>query len=332
MSHGILFSDLPDGITACAATARELDDGRWGAEIQLELGGGGHSLQSNTDVVLVVDASFSMFARTYRNGRIFGLTDSILSFVAPFDADGVDIYLHSLRAEPFRYLGAYETSDRLMDVLADFTEARTASRLMGQNTVLAPVLRDLVRRLKEEKGSEKVFVEIVTDGVFDDEEELEKLIIECGLKYNSPESPYGLRLHFTGVGSDGARGLAFLDRLDNDLEGEVEGWIDCIEAHTADNVEQNTADIIHELKQTVQLSASNATFEFGSAVGAPAHARYGEHGWEDGGFLSVEGNCPVALSFSLVFDEAPDDLQIDFGFIDEDGGDWKDQKLVGRRV
>lgn len=324
MSKTLHFSNLPAGISSCEGT---LDvEGDWHcANITFELGGSELSLDSTTDVVLIIDASFSMFARAYRNGRIFDLVEQIMKFVAPFDDDGVDIYFHSLRAEPFKYIGAHADADALHGHLADYVEARTAARIMGQKTILVPALDDVIQRLKEEKGSERVFVEVITDGVFDDEEELERKVIAYGQRYNSDENPYGLRFHFTGVGAQGAKGLAFLERLDDGLEDEVDGWIDCVEFHHADSVEENVNAIVGELKSTLQLAASNGIVAVEGSTGKAAQlcrTAGGKHDptWESGPEMSLE-EFPPLQSYSALFSDAPDRIDLKLFFVNDTTGD-----------
>lgn len=330
MSKTLKFANLPKGISHCEGTIDT--DGDWHyANVSFELGGDGLSLESRTDVVLVIDASFSMFARAYRNGRIFELVEQIMTFVAPFDDDGVDIYFHSLRAEPFKYIGAHADSAALHEHLSDYVEARTAARIMGQKTILVPALDDIVSRLKEERGSERVFVEVITDGVFDDQEELEQRLIEYGTRYNSNENPYGLRFHFTGVGAQGAQGLRFLDRLDNDLESEVEGWIDCIEAHTADSVEKNVQAIVSELKSTIQLAASNGIVTIQSDGGPAAQICRTAGGddvpaWEEASEVSLE-DFPPAQSYAAAFSDAPDRVELKLMFLNDTTGEFFEETM-----
>ena len=329
MSKPLQIQRLPEGIATCSGTIEQ--DGDWHiVNIAFELGGSEISLESRTDVVLVIDASFSMFARAYRNGRIFDLADQIMSFVAPFDEDGVDIYFHSLRAEPFKYIGAHADSATLQEHLSNYVEARTAARVMGQKTVLVPALDDIIRLLKEEKGSERVFIEVITDGVFDDEEELRQRIIDYGNRFNSEDNPYGLRFHFTGVGVQGAQGLRFLEELDDHLTETVEGWIDCVEFHSADTVEANVASIVNELKASIQLAASNGLVTIQSDAGEPSQvcrmAAGSEPSWEHPDALSFE-HFPPSQSFSAAFATPPSSVELSVMFLNDATGEFHEHTL-----
>lgn len=336
MMKNLTFRNVPRQLGACRG---HYESNGSGGIIHLEIspGGGTESkLSSGTDVVLVLDASFSMFVRAYRNARVIELVDKMVKFMTPYDDDGIDVYLHSLRNAPFRHLGAHAKPDKVIEQLGEFMEARTAASVMGQRTVCAPVIHDIVKRLKEEKGSDRVFIEIVTDGEFNDETAVEEAIIEYGEKYNSIENPFGIRFHFTGIGPDGAKGLAFLDRLDNKLQEENPGFIDCVQHSHAETVEKNIETIIGELQQTVRLNADNPLLEI-AATGADVHhvLDVSKNEWNpadtrDGqwvGVLSWEGGLPVQIraqvslsgepsevSFSLQYQDAEADNPVELRF------------------
>jgi hypothetical protein len=284
-------------------------------------GGGVESnLSSGTDVVLVLDASFSMFVRAYRNGRVIELVEKMIKFMNPYDDDGIDVYLHSLRNMPFRHLGAHSTPDKVVEQLGEFMETRSASAIMGQRTVCAPVIDDIVKRLKEEKGSDRVFIEIVTDGEFNDETAVEAAILKYGEKYNSKENPFGIRFHFTGIGADGAKGLQFLDRLDTKLNEDYPGFIDCVQHNHAESVEQNIEMIISELQQTVRLNAENATLEFfGGSVEHVFDSAKNE--WLTDPMLSWEGGLPVNIRVHTRFSNKPAEVEFVLSYRDADADD-----------
>lgn len=314
--------DVPAQFGYCTATAEDTEDGRSMVTVEFAPGGGSEAkLSSGTDVVLVLDASFSMFVRAYRNARVIELVEKMIGFMNPYDDDGIDVYLHSLRNTPFRHLGAHSKADKVVEQLGEFMEARSAAAIMGQRTVCAPVIHDIVKRLKEEKGSDRIFIEIVTDGEFNDEAAVEDAIIAYGAKYNTAENPYGIRFHFTGIGAEGAKGLSFLDRLDNKLEQEYPGFIDCVQHNHAETVEQNIATIINELQQTVRLSAENAVFEINGVGGDVEYVFDSLKGvWDAGNTISWEGGLPVRVHAHARFARLPSEVEFVLCYFDGDAG------------
>lgn len=322
--QNLKFLDVPAQLGKCFGSIEPTDDGRFVASIRFEPSGGTEArLSSGTDVVLVLDASFSMFAGAYRNGRVLELVDGMIKFMSPYDDDGIDVYLHSLRAEPFRHLGAFSDPNDVTPELGPFMEVRSAMQLMGQRTVCAPVIHDIVRRLKVEKGSDRVFIEIVTDGVFDDQDEVEAAIVEYGNRFNSTEAPFGIRFHFTGVGAQGAKGLEFLDQLDNELSEKHPGFIDCVQHSAASTVEQNIQTIIAELQQTVRLNAENALLAISNGGTPPQNIcdAYTKE-WIEGGEVAWEGGLPVMVSVHAMFEASPKELQVSLQYLDGESGEF----------
>lgn len=329
------FTRVPPEFANAVGAVQIYDDGQHCVTMSFEPGGGKQaSLASGTDVVVVLDASFSMFARAYRNGKVLGLVDSMIGFMSPYDDDGIDVFLHSLRKDPFLHLGAFASADEVIPVFGDYMETKTAMRIMGQRTVCAPVLHEIVRMLKEEKGSDRVFIEMLTDGVFDDEDEVRAAILQYGRKYNNEEAPFGIRFHFTGVGAEGARGLAFLDSLDNDLEGTYEGFIDCVQHNHADTVEENVESILDELQKTVQLDVANAMLSVSSTNAQASHitdANY-EKGWSEGSDLSWEGGMPIRLSIGALFPHNPGAITVTLAYLNAETDEFEEHEITAELV
>jgi hypothetical protein len=272
---------------------------------------GGHAMIDGTDIVLVLDASFSMYASAYRNLKIFDVVDKVVYFLNPFDADGIDVYLHSLRDVPFKHMGAITTPGEAQQHLTDFVEISTARKLMGTRTVCAPVLRDIVQRLKEEKGSSNVFISVLTDGEFDDEGEVERAIVDLGRKYNSKEEPFGFKLHFTGFGN---LQFKFLHKLDDELESKYPGFIDCVDFDTAAEIENTVQHIVKEFQSTVICAGSNGTVSVQSdapvvKVGDAKTSRY-----ENGDFYSGFEVVPAVVNLGVELRGRPSNVTVTLGF------------------
>jgi len=328
----IEFHTKPASFGDCTGTVSTTDDGRHLVDMVIVPSGGTDtSLSSGTDVVLVLDASFSMYAGLYRNAKVLQFVESMIKFMSPYDDDGIDVYLHSLKKEPFRHMGAFSDSEEVQSHLGMYMEAKTAMMEMGQRTVCAPVIHDIVRRLKEDKGSDRVFIEIVTDGVFDDQEEVLNAIVEYGRKYNTEEAPYGIRFHFTGVGPQGSSGIEFLSHLDNDLADKYPGFIDCVQHDSATSVEDNVNTIVKELESTIRLSADNVMISVSDADGqAPQSIRLLDDGaWTPQNEQSIEGGMPVRIPISAVFTEPPAGVRLQLQFVDEEGN-YHEQEALGR--
>ncbi len=319
----LVFHDVPPQIGNCKGTAETTPDGRVMVSVTFEPGGGAEAgLSSGTDVVLVLDASFSMFVGAYRNGRVLDFVDGMIKFMNPYDDDGIDVYLHSLKAVPFLHLGAHSEGDTVTPHFGHYMEAGSASKLMGQRTICAPVIHDIVNRLKVEKGSNRVFIEVVTDGEFNDEREVEAAIILYGNRYNSKEEPFGIRFHFTGVGREGSKGLQFLDSLDNELAEKYPGFIDCVQHNRADSVQGNIEMILDELRQSVRLNAENPYLEVAGGAGGPQMICDGyTNEWNDGGMVTWEGGLPVTVSLHVVFPTMPPELTFSLNYGDGDSGE-----------
>ncbi len=144
----VKFSEVPQQFANVEGTYQTLSDGRVQVDLSFEPAGGKQvQLSSGTDVVVVLDASFSMYARAYRNAKVIDLVDKMITFMTPYDDDGIDVYTHSLRNQPFEQVGgeAHASADTVLPFFGDYMEARTAMRLMGQRTVGAPVIHHIVQ-------------------------------------------------------------------------------------------------------------------------------------------------------------------------------------------
>lgn len=326
----LTFRQPPPEFGGASGTLTANDDGTFTASITFQPSGGAVAqLASGTDVVVVLDASFSMFAGFYRNGRVLDFAERVISFVAPYDDDGVDVYLHSLRDAPFRHLGSFTNAVDVTALLGEFMETGSAMKAMGQKTLCASVIRDAVRRLKEVKGSTRVFIEVITDGAFDDQAELEAAIVELGLRYNTPEHPMGFRVHFSGVGPGGTKAVAFLQELDDGLEAKYPGFIDCVDYDAATSVDENLACIVKELKQVVRLNAENAMLTVAGVDGAQAMHICDAHesDWQDGASISFEG-LPMEISVHAVFAARPVGIRVDLVYLDGATADARELVLT----
>lgn len=315
----VTFSNIPPQFANVEGTVESLDDGRVQVTIAFDPAGGKQTeLSSGTDVVVVLDASFSMYAGAYRNAKIIDLVDKMITFMSPYDDDGIDVYTHSLRTKKFEQVGgeAHASADTVIPLLGDFMEARTALRLMGQSTYGAPVLDHLIQEFKEEKGSDRLFIEMITDGEFDDWEAVEEAILKYGKKYNIPgENEYAVRFHFTGVGAKGAKGLEFLSKLDHNLEGSNEGFIDCVQHDNAATVEAGVESILRELQKTVKLDADNAYLSISGAE-EPSHISDCYAGdWKAATGISFEGGIPIRISVALLFESMPKEFAIELQYV-----------------
>lgn len=304
----------PPGTRSVVVRDQARPDGGVTVEVEIELdaeSGGGMAMVDGTDVALVLDASFSMYASAYRNLKIFDVVERVVGFLAPYDADGIDLYMHSLREVPFQHMGTVRSAAQVQEELTRFVEIGTARRLMGTRTVAAPVLQEIARRLKQEKGSGNVFVAVLTDGELDDAGDVEKTIVDIGKKYNTREEPYGFRIHFTGFGD---LQFAFLRKLDDELEARHPGFIDCVDFDTAAEIETSVQNLLKEFMATVLCAGSNGT---ASVRGDAAVVRIGDAKtgrFDTGDFFSGFEVVPARVTIGIDFATRPTHVQLDLAF------------------
>lgn len=313
----ITFIDLPTNVANASGTLIKNDQGWQEVTITFSLSGGG--LSSGTDVVVVLDASFSMWAPFYRRPeKVVGLVEPVIDFMSPYDDDGIDVYLHSLKNAPFTHLGAFTSGEEVTGHIAEYAEALTAQRTMGQRTVCAPVIHDIVARLKQQKDSDRVFVEIITDGEFDDKEAVREAILTYGMTYNSDDNPFGLRFHFTGIGANGSKGVQFLEALDTQLGEDHPGYMDCVQTDHSSNVMENVRAMLRELQSAVKLDAENILVQVSGDDGSdPGYVSHAEGDWEEGPVLSLEA-LPVTLTVRALFPTLPREVRFSLSFTDGD--------------
>ena len=318
---------VPPGIKSVSVNSQRLPNGNTMVEVEVvpdTTKTGGASIVSGTDIVLVLDASFSMYASAYRNLKIFDIVDQVVKFLNPFDKDGIDIYLHSLRETPFKHVGTVTTPGEVQQLLTDYVEISTARKLMGTKTVCAPVLRDIVTRLKEEKKSANVFISVLTDGEFDDETAVEASIVEFGKKYNTKEEPFGFKLHFTGFVN---LQFKFLRDLDDALEAKYPGFIDCIDFDTATEIEVTVQQMVKEFQRAVICAGSNGTVSVKcdqkvTRVGDAKTNRYA-----DGDFFSGYEVVPAIMNVGFEIAGAPTTATIELGY-ETVSGEMADHKIA----
>jgi len=307
-------SALPAGIKSMSVISEAQPNGNTLVQIELTpdtASTGGAAMVDGTDVVLVLDASFSMYASAYRNLKVFDVVDKVVAFLSPFDKDGIDVYIHSLREEPYKHIGAIATPGEVQQHLTDFVEIGTARKLMGTKTVCAPVLRDIARRLKEEKKSSNVFIAILTDGEFDDENDTENAIVELGKKYNTKAEPFGFKLHFTGFGN---LQFKFLKRLDDELEAKHPGFVDCVDFDTAAEIEGTVNHMVKEFQSAIICAGANGT------VGVKCDQKVVKVGdaktnrYDDGDFFSGFEVVPAVISIGFEVVGKPTNVVVDLSY------------------
>src|SRR5262245_42818007 len=91
---------IPAGIKSMSVVSEAQPNGNTMVQVEIvpdTTSTGGAQIVDGTDIVLVLDASFSMYASAYRNLKIFDVVDQVVTFLNPYDKDGIDVYLHSLR-------------------------------------------------------------------------------------------------------------------------------------------------------------------------------------------------------------------------------------------
>lgn len=318
--------ELPPGIKSLTVNSEPLPNGNTMVQVEVvpdTSKTGGASIVEGTDIVLVLDASFSMYASAYRNLKIFDIVDQVVKFLNPYDKDGIDVYLHSLRETPFKHVGTITTPGEVQQLLTDYVEISTARKLMGTKTVCAPVIRDIVTRLKEEKKSSNVFISVLTDGEFDDEAAVESSIVEFGKKYNTREEPFGFKLHFTGFGN---LQFKFLKQLDDTLESKYPGFIDCIDFDTATEIESTVQHMVKEFQAAVICAGSNGTASVRCdqkviRVGDAKTNRYA-----DGDFFSGYEVLPAVVTLGFEVAGKPTTATIELGY-ETVGGETAEHKI-----
>ena len=320
----LIFHGLPAIVANASGTVTTNESG-W-QEVTVTFSLSGEGLKSGTDVVIVLDASFSMWAGFYRNpDKVIGLVEPVIDFMSPYDDDGIDVYLHSLNKQPFQRLGAedeaFTSGGDVIGHISHFSEMATARKEMGMGTFGAPVIHDIVARFKERKGTDRLFIEMITDGIFHDADDLKQAILRYGMQYNDEENPFGIRFHFTGIGPQGALGVEFLRTLDEDLESQNPGYIDCVQADHADKVATAVQSIVRELQESVKLEAEGAIVEFvGDDGSEPAYVAEGSNAWEEQPVLSLEA-LPVTLTLRALYQTMPREVHFKLQFSDGDGND-----------
>ena len=305
---------LPPGITALSVASEVQPNGNTLVQVEITpdtSNTGGAAMVDGTDIVLVLDASFSMYASAYRSMKVFDVVDKVVAFLSPYDKDGIDVYLHSLRDMPFKHIGAIATPGEVQEHLTDFVEIATARKLMGTKTLCAPVLRDIAQRLKVQKGSTNVFIAILTDGEFDDESETEAAIVELGKRYNTKAEPFGFKLHFTGFGN---LQFKFLKRLDDELEAKHPGFVDCVDFDTAAEIEGTVQHMVKEFQSAIICAGSNgsAAIRCDQRVVKVGDAKTNRY--DDGDFYSGFEVVPAVVTLGFEVVGRPTSATIDLSY------------------
>ena len=330
MTKALGFINVPAEFTGCSGSVNSNADGTSTVSIRFEPCGGSQvKMATETDVVMILDARFSMYPSFFLNGQVLDYVDAVAAFAMDYDDDVADVYLHSLHDKPFRHLGAFQGAAQISETPGEYLEPGSAMKAMGQKTTCTPAIRNAVRRPRDEKRSKRPFVEATTDGSFDDKQDLEAVIVDTGRLYNSRENPLGCRGHLSGIGSGGAQGIAFLRQLDDGLADQYSSYIYCVDCDASLNVEENVASNVKELAHVVTLEADNVLLE--GAGGEGCELTYIRTGvvddWEGGGAKSVE-RLPVVITVHVNVVESPRAFQVRNMYGYPKSGDLRESKLV----
>lgn len=286
----------------------------------------------NTDIVFVIDASGSM-GQLYESGQIQQATWRILEHVLEYDDDGIDFFLHSagtrdmakLRALAPKLQNKTATLDdvravigvRELGQIADREQLNAALNLdsldFGLATICAPAL-DAAMAKRKPNGN--LFIELITDGSFNDDDEVKRKIIEMSKMCQREKNPNMFRIHILGIG-DGVN-EEYLNELDEGLSGVAP--IDIVAFDKADKVQESPGLIFKELERGFMTVGNNGTVEVTGAKAKKITNAYNGVGEPE---LLVLERVPQSLLLDIDFPSKPTSFGIDISFTDTEGDDFQ---------
>ncbi len=291
----------------------------------------------NTDIVFVIDASGSMH-EMYATNKIQDAVWSILEYVLEYDDDGIDFLLHSASN------GDQDAVQRLIprlqnrtagieDVLklltvkdigqvADRKQLDRALALRdtdyGMGTACAPALK---AAMEKRKPNGNLFIELVTDGTFMDNDEVIKQIVSMSKAAHAAKNPNMYRIHILGIGDQVDE--KFLKTLDEGLSGLAP--IDIVAFDLAKNVKDSPGVVFKELERGFMTVGNNGTVEVKGAKIKKITNSY--NGVGDPELLVLE-RMPQTLELNIEFETLPTTFDLEISFSDTEGDEFQVKTAV----
>jgi hypothetical protein len=286
----------------------------------------------NTDIVFLIDASASM-GELYASGAIQGAVWNILEHVLEYDDDGIDFFLHSASTRDMNRMRQVIEKIQSQTATLEDVKAVVAPRDLGQiadraqldkalgldqydfgfATLCAPAL-DAV--MKKRKPNGNLFIELVTDGTFNDDDDVKRKIIEMSKMCAQAKNPNMFRIHILGIG-DGVN-EEYLNELDEGLSGVAP--IDIVAFDKADRVQQSPQLIFKELEKGFMTVGNNGTVEVKGAKAKKITNAYNGVGEPE---MLVLERVPQALLIDIDFESKPTAFGLDISFTDTEGDDFQ---------
>jgi hypothetical protein len=286
----------------------------------------------NTDIVFLIDASGSM-GEMYASGAIQGAVWNILEHVLEYDDDGIDFFLHSagtrdvnrMRDVMAKIQNQTATLDDLRAIvttrelgqIADRAQLEKALKLdeldFGMATLCAPALDAAI---KKRKPNGNLFIELVTDGSFTDDDDVRKKIVQMSKMCADAKNPNMFRIHILGIGP--GVNEAYLNELD---EGLTAAPIDIVAFDKAQQVQNSPQLIFKELERGFMTVGNNGTIEV--TGGAKAKTITNAYNGVGAPEMLVLERVPQALSIDIEFASKPAAFGLDISFTDTEGDDFQ---------
>lgn len=287
----------------------------------------------NTDIVFVLDASGSMH-ELYKSGQVQNAVWSVLNHTLQYDEDGIDFFLHSsLSSDRARVMQVVQKAQNKQPITLDELAAITVVKSIGQiadraqlnaalsladtdfgfATIVAPALE---AAMSKKKPNGNIFIELVTDGAFNDKDEVKRVISKLSHACKNEKRPNMVRIHITGVGSE--LDVKFLEELDEGLSAIAP--IDIVAFDKADKINEAPQMVFKELEKSfITVGSAGAVQIKGTDIKMVAD---GNTGVGDPEMLSLE-RVPQLLTLDVTFSGKPSSFEVDVMFTDNDGDDFQ---------
>jgi uncharacterized protein YbjQ (UPF0145 family) len=252
-------------------------------------------------LAILLDNSGSM-SMTYAEGHAYNCCWSILNHVRQ-TAEGFDLTFYNHRPS---FVGQIKLD----------SELRTAIRSNSPNggTTVTSALSGAIERYHRHRG---MYIIVITDGAFDDKQQVQYFITSKILPAVTPDHPYAYRLHFVGAGEGADE--KFLRQLEQVCAGQ---GIQLVTSHHHAHLSHSHEDMLDELDRAYlgagrDFEIGEAGFFDGSASGDSAIFRVGNIAtgeWRDGAvgsFNFLPRHMLIGLEIKPVH---PDILPIEIRF------------------